>query len=71
MILAVVPGVLVVLQYVLLAYVGRVGMLGLGTAGWVMAAMILIERTDRYTAIPNDTSGQPRLPHSPPLGQAA
>lgn len=38
--LAVVPGVLIVLQYAFLPYVGRVGMLGLGTAGWLMAAMV-------------------------------
>ena len=40
-VLAVVPGVLIVVQYVLLPYVGRVGLLGLGTTGWLMAAMVL------------------------------
>ena len=43
-VLAIVPGVLILLQYLLLPYVGRVGLLGLGTAGWVMAAMVLIAR---------------------------
>lgn len=47
MILALVPGVLIVLQYVLLPYVGRIGLLGLGTTGWVMAAMVLMDRTSR------------------------
>ncbi len=41
-ILAVVPGVLIVVQYVLLPYVGRIGLLGLGTTGWLMAAMVLM-----------------------------
>jgi len=40
--LAVVPAVLIVLQYVLLSHVGRIGLLGLGTTGWVMAAMVLM-----------------------------
>jgi hypothetical protein len=56
-ILAVVPGVLVLLQYILMPYVGRIGLLGLGTAGWVMAAMVLVDRASRSardaTAVPN------------------
>jgi hypothetical protein len=41
-ILAVVPCVLIVAQYVMLPYVGRLGLLGLGTTGWLMAAMVLL-----------------------------
>ena len=46
-VLAVVPGVLIVLQYVMMAYVGRIGLLGLGTTGWLMAAMVLTVRAAR------------------------
>ena len=45
--LAIVPGVLVLLQYILLPYVGRIGLLGLGNTAWVMAAMVLMDRTSR------------------------
>ena len=45
--LAVVPSILILLQYVFLPYVGRVGMLGLGTAGWIMAAMVLMIRASQ------------------------
>ena len=43
---AVVPGVLILLQYVLMPYVGRVGLLGLGTTAWLMAAMVLMTRVE-------------------------
>jgi hypothetical protein len=43
-ILALTPGVLILLQYALLPYVGRIGLLGLGTTAWLMAAMILTAR---------------------------
>jgi hypothetical protein len=42
-ILALVPSVLILLQYTLLPYVGRIG---LGTTGWLMAAMVLTVRAD-------------------------
>ena len=45
-VLAVVPAVLIGLQYVLLPYVGRVGLLGLGTTAWLMAALVLMGRTE-------------------------
>lgn len=46
-VLAIVPGVLILLQYTLLAYVGRIGLLGLGTTGWLLAAMVLMVRAHR------------------------
>ena len=35
---------LILLQYVLMPYVGRIGLLGLGTTAWLMAAMVLSVR---------------------------
>jgi hypothetical protein len=67
-VMATVPGVLIVLQYVFLYPVGRVGLLGLGTAGWLMAAMVLIDRTSRHTTsvtVGQDTA-EPRLPAALP-----
>ncbi len=52
--MAVVPGILIFLQYALLAYVGRVGLLGLGITAWLMAAMILVERSGRSPAVVDD-----------------
>jgi hypothetical protein len=46
-VMAAIPPVLSVLHYVLLPYGGRVGLLGFGTAAWLMAAMVLLARTDR------------------------
>ena len=46
--LAVAPGVLILVQYVFLPYVGRIGLLGLGTAAWLMAAMVLMERASQF-----------------------
>jgi len=42
--LAAVPTVLSILHYSLLELVGRMGLLGLGTAGWLLAACILVFR---------------------------
>lgn len=42
--LAAVPPVLSILHYSLLDLVGRMGLLGLGTAGWLLAACILVLR---------------------------
>ena len=46
-ILAIVSCALVLLQYVLMPYVGRIGLLGLGNTGWVLAAMVLMDRASR------------------------
>jgi MFS family permease len=45
--MAVVPCVLILLQYVLMPYVGRIGLLGLGMTGWLMASMVVMERISR------------------------
>ncbi len=46
--MAVVPAVLSVLHYVMLPVAGRVGLLGLGTTAWLIAAMVLVERGIRH-----------------------
>ncbi len=71
MLLAVVPCVLVIMQYLLLPYVGRVGLLGLGTTGWLMAAMVLMVRTDRLRDESADDPDQSGVQRSAPLGYAA
>ncbi len=48
--LAVVPAALIALQYALMPYVGRIGLLGLGTTAWLMAALVLMARADDTTA---------------------
>ena len=48
-VMAAIPPVLSILHYVLLPYGGRVGLLGFGTAAWLMAAMVLIARADWAT----------------------
>jgi hypothetical protein len=69
-VLAVVPGVLIVAQYVLLPYVGRVGMLGLGTTGWLMAAMVLMVGS-RTPAAVSAALPDTAVPVAAPLGKAA
>jgi len=58
--MAVVPGALILLQYAFLFHVGRIGLLGLGTTGWLMAAMILTARAK--TASPTDGAGAGAAP---------
>jgi hypothetical protein len=50
-VLAIVPCVLILLQYIFLPYVGRIGLLGLGTTAWVMAVMVLMVRACRVSTI--------------------
>ena len=69
--LAALPAVLIVTQYVLLPYVGRIGLLGLGTTGWLMAAMVL---TMRARASARNLAALPDAPAAPvatTLGKAA
>jgi hypothetical protein len=42
--MATAPAILLFLHYILLYQVGRIGLLGLGTTGWLIAAMILVCR---------------------------
>ena len=46
-VMAAILPVLSILHYALLPYGGRIGLLGFGTAAWLMAAMVLIARADR------------------------
>ncbi|MEN6557638.1 MAG: glycosyltransferase family 87 protein [Thermoguttaceae bacterium] len=43
--LALTPGLLILLQYTLLPYVGRIGLLGLGLTVWLLTAMAMTART--------------------------
>lgn len=63
------PPVLSVLHYVLLPYAGRVGLLGLGTAAWLMATMVVMARTDWANLRTNDQND--RIVGQPSLRQAA
>jgi hypothetical protein len=70
-VMAAILPVLSILHYVLLPYGGRVGLLGLGTTVWLMAAMVLIARTDwkaiRAMNLDNDNAAD----LAPSLGRAA
>lgn len=52
-VLAVVPCVLINLQYLFLPYVGRVGLLGLGMTIWLLVAFLLISRRSTSAATPS------------------
>jgi hypothetical protein len=45
--MAVAPAVLTIAHYVLLPVAGRIGLLGIGTTCWLMAAMVLVDRGSR------------------------
>ncbi len=45
-VVAAIPPALSILHYALLPYAGRIGLLGMGTACWLMAAMVLMARAD-------------------------
>jgi len=70
-IMAAIPPVLSILHYVLLPYGGRVGLLGLGTAAWLMAAMVLIARADWAMVRAAKSGSDQRADSSPILGRAA
>jgi hypothetical protein len=69
-VLAAILPVLSILHYVLLPYGGRVGLLGFGTAAWLMAAMVLIARTD-CAAVRAAKSSNRGADSMPILGRAA
>ena len=62
-VMAVVPAVLSVLHYALLAHVGRIGLLGLGITCWLIAACVLVETAGRRpvaaSAPDGDSMGRP------------
>ena len=68
-IMAVVPAVLLSLHYFFLSFTGRVGLLGLGTAAWLVAACVLILRADRKAAATTEFAARPECP--PAIRQAA
>jgi hypothetical protein len=45
--MAVFPPLLVVMHYAALSQSGRLGLLGLGTTAWLMAAMVLVSQTEK------------------------
>jgi hypothetical protein len=49
-VMAIIPPLLPILHYGLLPFAGRIGLLGLGTAGWFMAALVLMARADHFAA---------------------
>jgi hypothetical protein len=56
LVMAAVPAALSILHYILLSQAGRIGLLGLGTAGWLMAAMVLVARAGTRIAVSDSTS---------------
>jgi len=56
LVMAAVPAALSILHYVLLSQAGRIGLLGLGTAGWLMAALVLVARAGSRIAVSDSTS---------------
>jgi hypothetical protein len=69
-VLAAIPPAMSVLHYALLPYAGRIGFLGLCTAAWLMAALVLMARADRSFVRPAEVQYGPKLsPYS--LSKAA
>jgi hypothetical protein len=63
-VLAAIPPVISVLHYVLLPYAGRIGFLGLGTAVWLMAALMLMARADHSAGRLAKVQDDSKLPQS-------
>ena len=51
-IMALIPMMLIIPHYFFLSYAGRVGLLGIGTAAWLLAAFALVRRGCRNVAAP-------------------
>ena len=47
------------LHYALLPFAGRIGLLGLGTTAWLMAALVLMARADHFAA---EAASAPNIP---------
>jgi len=58
-VMAVAPAALSVLHYLLLPWAGRIGLLGMGTACWLMAAMLLVDRAARQSVAPPPHAAEP------------
>jgi hypothetical protein len=70
-VLAAILPVLSILHYALLPYAGRVGLLGLGTAAWFVAAMVLMARTDRSVRSSGGLRAGSRISAAAALDRAA
>ena len=58
--MAVMPAALSILHYALLGQAGRIGLLGIGTAAWLMAAMVLVGRAGPLVPLQDaETAGRP------------
>ena len=69
--MAAIPPVLSILHYVLLPYAGRVGLLGMGTAAWLMAALVLMARADQATRRTADLHNASPADSTPLVSRAA
>jgi len=70
-VMAAIPAVLSILHYVLLPYTGRVGLLGMGTAAWLMAALVLMARADQAARRTADLLDVSPTSSTPPVSRAA
>ncbi len=70
-IMAVVPIILIDLHYFFLPYAGRVGLLGIGTTVWLVAAFVLVMRSDSKAAVPALPEFVPHDESPPQIKQAA
>ena len=66
-VMAIIAPLLPILHYALLPFAGRIGLLGLGTAGWLMAALVLMARADHFAA---KATSVPTIPAALPLKAA-
>jgi hypothetical protein len=71
MVMAVVPIVLIDLHYIFLGYAGRVGLLGLGMTGWLLAALVLVIKSNQRIAASSSAEEIPDEVVLPPARQAA
>ncbi len=69
--LAVIPIVLIDLHYIFLGFAGRVGLLGLGMTAWLLAALIIVARSDLKTAATSFSEDVPLEEFLPVARQAA
>ena len=73
--MAVVPAALTILHYIVMPVAGRIGLLGIGSTGWLLAAFLLIDRATARVALPHGSVSndlrrsrghRPTLPASAP-----
>jgi hypothetical protein len=69
--MATIPPILSISHYALLPYAGRIGLLGLGTAAWLMAALILMARADQSARRAANLRDASAAAFAPLVGRAA